>query len=389
MNKRTYRIAAAPILFAGLALPMMGGCDELSNPLDALCCEDFKPGTNMLTVDWGLEGNANLEFGATLQAVGDFSATATAMVNDLGTACKGLTLELGGTATLTDAEAADPNTFATKWCAAAATAVASIKAEAALTFSIQPPRCEVSVDAKLSCEGSCSGSAKCELTPGEIKASCEPGKLSGSCSAECTGTCEGSANLAVNCEGSCEGTCEGTCSGTQNGGQCDGTCTGKCRGSCAASGSATVKCDGTCTGECSAEFTAPKCTGEFTPPSGKCEASAECKGSCDASASAKAECTPPSVDINFTGGVEFEAKVAALKKWLPQIFLVAEGKFPILEAQISAMSNITAGFEASLEGDGAAVFCIPQVVEAVVTAGASIVATGQASVQVTGAVTGG
>jgi len=375
---RKKKLIAASLTLAALATPLLAAsCDTIGgNPLDAICCKEFKPGTNMLTVDWGL-GDGNLEFGAAMQAVGDFSATAQGMITDLGVACRGMAVDMGA------AEDAvvepDPNKNAVAWCKEAMKQLATIKAQVSIV--IQPAKCEVSVSAKLDCEASCDVSAKCELTPAEITASCEPGKLSGQCSGKCTGSCEGSANLAVACNGKCDGTCEGTCmGGTANGGQCSGTCNGKCRGSCAVDGGAMASCEGTCSGSCDVDFKAPKCTGTFTPPMGKCEAKGSCEGSCDASASAKAECTPPAVDVEFTGNID--DKVAALKKWLPQMYLVIEGKLSLLVDQATAFADITGSFNIDPTSSAHALFCLPTAVDAIGNAGINVTATGSASVDI-------
>jgi hypothetical protein len=112
---RTKKLIAMPFALAALTTPMfLASCDTVGNPLDALCCEDFKPGTNMLAVDWGLDASANLKFGATMQAVGDFSATAQGMINDLGVACRGMAIDMG--ALETAVVEPDPNQNAIAWC---------------------------------------------------------------------------------------------------------------------------------------------------------------------------------------------------------------------------------------------------------------------------------
>jgi len=375
---RKKKLIAASLTLAALATPLLAGsCDTIGDPLGAICCKEFKPGTNMLSVDWGL-GDGNLEFGAAMQAVGDFSATAQGMVNDLGIACRGMAIDMGA------AEDAvvepDPNKNAVAWCKEAMKQLATIKASVSIV--IQPAKCEVSVSAKLDCQGQCDVSAKCELTPAEITASCEPGKLSGQCSGKCTGSCEGSVNLAVSCNGTCQGTCEGQCDGMQTNAQCSGTCNGKCRGSCSVDGSAMASCEGTCSGSCDVDFKAPKCTGTFTPPMGKCEAKGSCEASCDASASAKAECTPPAVDVEIMGGAQIDEKVAALKKWLPQMYEVIEGKLGLLVDQATAFGEITSSFNIDPTSSAHALFCLPTAVEAVTNAGLNVTATGSASVDI-------
>ena len=386
-RKQKIRLGFAPIALAAIIAPMaLTNCSTL----DAVCCKDFQPGTNMVAVDWGLDAKANAEFGASIQAIGDFSATATGMVNDLGVACKGLAIDLGADENSVKTDVTDPQEIATQWCGIAADLTTKLRASATLKIDIQEPRCEVNVSAKLDCQAQCSASAKCELSPGEIKASCEPGKLSGQCSAQCTGSCEGSASVAVSCKGTCSGECDGTCDGTASSGQCSGACDGKCRGSCAVEASDNISCEGTCSGDCTAEFKAPKCEGKFTPPSGKCEASANCSGSCDASASAKAECTPPSISISLAAGAsaDVQAKVAALQKWLPQIFLIIKGRFNVLTGQIEGLGTVAANLTGSVSAGGKAAFCIIPAAEAVVVAGENIGASGSVTASFVGAVGG-
>lgn len=382
MNRqKKLRIAVLPFAVAAFASPF--GCDALTNnPITkGLCCSDFKPGTNMLTIDWGLKGNANLEFGATLQAIGDFSATAQGMVSDLGVACKGMALDMGVAATAVDPKAAaDPNQFTVLWCQQAGMALGQIKGQ--FTLNVQPAKCDINVSAKLDCEGQCSAQASCTLTPAQVKVACEPGKLSGKCMGSCTGHCEGSANLAVSCNGTCDGTCEGQCNGSATSGSCMGTCSGKCRGSCSASASASAMatCEGTCSGDCSVDFQAPKCNGKFTPPSGSCMASASCDASCQASATAKAECTPPSVNVQAS--TNLGGKVAALEKWMPQILLNIQGRLGNLQGELAAIVQVAGNFQADLSGQTKAVFCIVPAAEAMNTAGLNIKATATASASI-------
>lgn len=399
-KKKQFRLAGVPVAALALAAPALvlsgSGCT------DDLCCSDFKPGTDMTSVDWGLEGSANVEFGLALQAIGDFSAAATAITTDLGVACRGIAVDLGADPNaVTDA---DPNAATEAWCGLAVTAIGQVKAAAqgSLTISVQPAKCSVDVSVQGSCEGKCQVDASCD--PGSVEARCTGGEISGKCEGQCSGKCEGSASVAVSCEAACEGTCTGSCSGNCNGkcnvngtvtevngtcsGTCEGTCSancqGSCRGSCQASGSANVQCEGECTGSCSVEMKAPKCTAEIDPPS--CEASAECKASCKASASAKAECTPPAVAIEAQGSANIQAQIAVLEKWLPQIFLIAEARGELLFANAQAMFDVAGNLDASLEGDGKAIFCIVPALAAIEQAVANIEVSVRASINVVGSV---
>jgi hypothetical protein len=379
--KKKLRFACLPVAVGALASPF--GCSTIGNINNPLCCSQFKPGTNMLTVDWGLKTPAaNVEFGATMQAVGDFSATAQGMVTDLGVACKGMALDMGVAETAVDPKVAtDPNQFTVLWCQQAAMQLGTLKGQ--ITLNVQPAKCDVNVQAKFDCQGQCDASAMCTLTPAQITAACEAGKIAGKCTGVCKGDCEGSANLAVSCNGSCEGTCEGMCNGTNTSGSCMGTCAGKCRGTCTAMGGVNAKCEGTCTVGCDVEFQAPKCRGTFTPPMASCMAKANCQASCDASASAKAECTPPSVSVTATSNIP--DKIAALEKWMPQILLNIQGRLGNLQNEVSAMTNVAASFQADLSGQTTAVFCIVPAVASLGAAGDNIKASATASVAILGA----
>ncbi|MBL8739783.1 MAG: hypothetical protein JNK04_01780 [Myxococcales bacterium] len=384
-TKKHFRMAGVPLVLAAILAPVAAapGCDG-ANPLDALCCTEFKPGTNMLAVDWGIEdATVNARFGAAIQAIGDFSGTATAIVTDLGTLCRNMAVELGESpdAVTTD----DPGDYATQWCDKAATVVASVKAQGSIQIDYQEPQCSFSVEASAGCEAHCDVSGSCD--PGSVEVRCTGGELSVKCEGElsCHGKCEGSANVAVSCSGACSGECNGTCDGTaSNGASCAGQCEGECRGSCDVSGGAGVECEGECVGEaaCSGTATAPKCTGQVDPPS--CDIDADCQASCDASASAKAECTPPAVTI--TGAAEFKLQIGVLKKYLPEILLLAEARLPLLQANVDALIDVSANLDGAFEGDGAAVFCLVPAGAAVIDAGENISIAFTASASVGNAV---
>jgi len=388
MNTNMKRLAAAPIAITMALVPTLSGCgDDLGNPLDALCCSDFKIGADLSGVDWGLDGQANVDFGLAMQAIGDFSAVASAVVTDLGTACRSMAVDMGEDENAVNET--DSAERAKSWCALAASAVASLKAEASLTITFQEPKCSFSASAQANCEASCTANVECEAELGDVSVRCEGGELSGKCEGTCSGKCEGSANLAVACEGTCEGSCEGECqggceadpSGANCTGECSGTCNGECKGSCTMEANAEVECSGSCDASCSVELKAPKCDAELTPPSAECSGSAECGGSCEASASAKAECTPPALTVEASGAVslDIELKIAALKLHLPQILLIARARGELLVNNAQAVLSIAGNLDAALEGDATAVLCIvPAVVaigDAVVNAEASLSAS--------------
>lgn len=390
MNKhRNWRLAAMPFALAGLALTAQG-CGENGIPgAGDLCCTDFKVGADLSTADWGIDGSANVTFSAFMQATADFAGVTTAVVNDVASACQQMAVDMG--ADETEVTETDAAARATHWCQLAVAQInAVVKANGTIKIVAQPPSCQFSASAQANCEAKCTADVSCEAELGDVKARCDPGKLSGKCDAQCTGSCEGSANLAVQCQGTCSGTCEGQCNGncsaTGAGGECkgscDGTCNGECRGSCAVDAGANVQCEGNCTGGCSVELRAPKCTAELTPPSAMCQGDAECSGSCNASASAKAECTPGSVEIEATGNIDATA-IASLKLNLPKILLIAQARGEVLLQNAQVVVDL--GVKVSADAPNLSVkagLCVLPAAEAIATSLDNL----QASVQASGSI---
>ncbi len=372
-------LAAAASLTLGGA--MLGpGCKEIQQAQQDLCCSDFVPGKDLSAVNWGLEGQAEANYGALMQAIADFTAASVGMVTDVANACQSIAVDLGESPTAVTET--DAGLRAQQWCSLAKARIG----ELTIAVSFQPPSCNVNVNVQASCEASCNIDASCELTPAQIVARCEPGQLTGKCTAQCQGTCEGSANLAVACEGTCQGACEGTCEGTCDketlGGDCKGKCAGKCvgecRGSCVYDATATVTCDGDCTGGCSVDYQAPKCKVDLTPPSAECNIDANCAASCQASASAKAECVPPTVLV--TGDTDLA--MATLKKNLPAILTVAEARAQLLIDQADAVAQAAAAADYS---SVKAVACLIPAGAAIQTAVENLAVSLDASVLVVGA----
>ncbi|KYG10335.1 hypothetical protein BE21_12610 [Sorangium cellulosum] len=387
MNIRlTWRIATFPLALAGLSVVPLMGCDKAAELQNDLCCRDFTPGADLAAVQWGLEGEAELNYGAFMQSVSDFTGAAGSIVADVTSACQAIALDLGEDAsTIT---ATKPSERATQWCELAIDAIGEASAD--LSFSFQPPSCTVDASVQANCEARCSANVECQLTPAEIIARCDPGQLSGRCEGTCTGSCEGSANLAVTCEGACHGTCEGTCDGecsatTAGGdcrGACDGTCTGECRGSCEIAADAQVECNADCSGECSLTFEAPKCKTNLKPPKAECTGTAECSGSCEASASARASCKEPAVTV--TGGEGAEAVVATLRANLPRLLVAAQARGQLLLDSAEAVVAAAGNLEGAVTGSVKAGACIIPASNAITQAVENIDASLTASTRVMG-----
>lgn len=376
------RLLALPFAVAGVGLIPMIGCDELVNAQQTLCCSEFVPGNDLSTVDWGLVGQANINYGALMQAMADFSASATSMATDVSNACQAIAVDLGEDPKSVTETQADKRVNA--WCQKAVTKIQERAGQASITIAFQPPVCSVNASLQASCEARCSANVACEITPAQVIARCEPGKLSGRCEATCQAKCEGSAQLAVTCDGTCQGVCEGTCAGNcdnmlgnQCNGRCDSACTGKCRGSCDVKGSAGVQCEGDCTGGCSVEVKAPKCKGELKPPSAECQVDADCNASCQASASAKVDCTEPSLTVVASAGIE--DVVSTLKLNLPKLLMVTEKvKLALGNAQLIVDASASATFDSTK-----AVSCLIPAGAAMAAALANIEASGTQSLAVT------
>ncbi len=415
-----------------LAVPVLGaqGCSssDLTNPTDALCCKDFKVGADLTNVDWDIKGDGKVEFGAFMQASGDFTAAATATISDLTAACQTLAIDLG--AKEDAVTESDPGLRANAWCAAVATQLQA-SGQGSIEVVAQAPSCTVSASVQGNCEAKCSANASCTVTPAQLAARCDGGSISGKCEGSCSGSCQGSANVAVTCEGSCSGTCEGSCSGectgglsgtcsgkcdgTCNGkatgtaggaacsgtcegkcdvaftnpvckGSCSGSCAGKCRGTCKADADVKLQCEGECSGSCDVELKAPKCSGTLKPPSAECQGSAECSGSCSASANAKAECTPGSLEIKAAGSLNVQAQ-ASLKANLPKILAIFQARGKLLVDTGTAVASLGVSVTGKAPGFSAkAALCVIPAVEAIAEAASNAASSFEASGKVAGAI---
>jgi len=405
----TRTLVAAPIFALAALAALAGGCDGVSDdgfPTSALCCTegDFQVGG---TITGDYDGGLLVS----LQAVADVSGIAAATIDDLTTACRSMAAGLD--APLADRDAAeakgDKRERMQAYCTLAASAIGSFRAQAggALELQLEGPKCSANVSAKATCQGSCSGSAKCDLKAnpprcegGSLEISCKggctaeagasvkcqgqcEGGCEGSCTAEggvacsgkcdgmCKGTAEGGTGDGIQADGTCSGTCEGTCEVTAPGATCEGSCNGSCTASCKAEAGASVTCDGTCDGE----FEPLKCEGGKLE--GGCEVDAKCEASCDASVEAKAECTPPRVSVGFSGSADAQA-AGKLKAVLEaNLGLVAT-----LEARLTGLGEATIALSANVDADSLVdikLACIPVVIAAVFTAADDVVVSTEAT----------
>ncbi|MBX3231922.1 MAG: hypothetical protein KIT84_12150 [Labilithrix sp.] len=403
-TKRFYGAALMGAILVPVALTACG--DGEDNPL---CCNEFKAGA---TISANIGGSAESQ--VAVQAVADFAGIASAALDDISSACKAMASDLDAPAATLDAaeKETDKQKRMQAYCAAAVSAIGSVKAKASgtLTVDFVPPKCEASLSAKANCQAKCSASGSCDIkaTPptcegGSLEVSCKGSceakagaklNCTGSCSATCTGKCtaEGGVQCAGECNGTCEGntangaasgkcegTCKGTCSATAPNVTCEGSCEGECGGSCTGSAEASVKCDG----ECKADYEPLSCKGGELK--GGCQVEAKCDANCDASVSAKANCSPPSVTVAFAGAADVQA-AGKLRATLEANF----GIILAFRARLEGMVKVTTSFSANVTAvTDIKAACIPPVVAAVGTALADAQAAASATVSVAGSVTGG
>lgn len=391
MRLTTTGLSMLGLLGVAVAAP---GCSE-DNPL---CCNegDFQVGG---TIE--LEGTS----GVALQAVADFSAIASASVDDLTTACRGIAEGLDASPEERAAAEAieDKRERMNAYCNLAVDQIGVFTAMVSVSVDFQPPKCSASVSAKANCQAKCSGSASCDIKAnpptcegGRLEVSCNgscsasggasvncTGSCTGNCSGECTadaggvecaGKCEGTCMGGTDDQGNCNGTCMGTCKATAPNVQCNGTCKGSCDASCEATADVSVTCDGTCDGD----FEPLRCEGGTLE--GGCEVEAKCEANCDASVSAKAECTPPELTVNVTGDANIGGKLKSVLE--ANLGLVAS-----LRGRLEGMAELSGTFVGNINADLLAdikVACIPVVIQAVGEAGQDVTAAFSATGSVAG-----
>lgn len=314
MTKRNWmRFGAAPMLMLGLSSPfLMTGCDVAD-----VCDADLVTTLNQLNA-----------------AVDALVAVSGEIRFDVATACANIANDLGETdvPTITDAESTTDDMLNAA-CTKANTALdAALAGGVTINIAIEGGHCEINAEAQFNCEASCAVEVDCD--PGTIDIRCEPGELAVQCSADCKvgGSCQGTATVQANCTGSCDGVCRGMCNGMttgQDGVVCNSTCEGTCTGECVLDANVDIDCgvDAYCKGGCDADYTAPRCEGEMTPPS--CDVDAECQAGCEGQAKFEATCTEPKIVVQFEGQIN-QALADTLTTNFGAIVSVAVDKGPLV-----------------------------------------------------------
>ena len=402
--------------FSAFAIASLSaGCSAVKDAQDAACCKAFVVGQDMTTADFGVDVSIKASFNTYAQATGDLSATASATLGDVTTACENIALDLGADPTDPSVQGVSGTAAATAWCALAVT---QIKADfgakgtlaASVTVDYTAPVCTASVQASADCEANCDVNAQCDVkanpptcTGGTMSVDCQGDctamagaslECTGSCDVGCTGSCKVTPGaVAIDCKGKCEGNCTAAVAGgstTGKGIQADGTCDGQCDGTCTIDETTTtVKCQGTCDGHCggTCHGTATasvkcngSCMGSYTPLKceggtlkASCMVDANCEANCNASLTAKAQCTPPSVSVTAQAkaGVDdtqLQAAIDSLQTNLPNLLIALKGRGATFAT--SAQAAVTAGVNIGASGklNAAGGVCAVDIAAAIATA---------------------
>ena len=237
-------------------------------------------------------------------------------------------------------------------CAAASTALRAqlqdLRVQAKLEVEVQatPPHCDISVDAYASCAAQCDAS----VDPGQLEVQCEGGELVG---------------------------------------QCSGTCQGDCRvGGNWVSGQAS--CEGLCRGSCSVAFQEPRCTGTMRPP----KVEAQCEASCNAKLDAEARCTPGEAHVAVRGAVDSNieervAKVRGAIEGAGSAVLATRAKLERLVGSGKLMLRAADDVPKAVGDIGiSAAACAAESAAGIINASASISVSFEASVSMSGAISG-
>ena len=237
-------------------------------------------------------------------------------------------------------------------CAAASAALRAelqdLRVQGKLEIDVEatPPHCDIRVDAYASCAAQCD----VNVDPGKLEVQCEGGELVGKCG------------------GSCEGDCQ--VSGKWVSGQ--------------------ARCDGLCRGSCSVAFEEPRCTGTLRPP----KVEAECEAACNARLDAEARCTPGEAHVAVRGAIasnveERLARVRGAIEGAGGAVLAARAKLERLVGSGKLLLRAADDVPRAVGEIGlSAGACAAESAAGIINASASISISFEASVSVSGAISG-
>lgn len=335
-----------------------GAFREIAKQAPVGCCREFRVGYDMTITDFGVDPSVRAPYAAFAQAMGDYVAVSTRILDDVTGACRNLALDFGGSDNDPTVKGRSGEEASFAWCNLAVRQLHSAFADTLqpagrFTVRFSPSDCFVDSTFQERCESTCVTDPNCMLQG--VDARCPLPSQVGICSGKCTGACLGSAAVPAGCEGKCDAKCEGTCLGDCNGlcdgvvqpggrcrgtclGICDGFCKGRCTGECHYAKTAAARCDTECMGGCSVPFKALKCDADLGPTA--CAGSADCEANCRAIGQVRAACTAASVTIgtsqDYFNDLFIESYIRSLELNLPKIFNAAQGRGPQLEAEARA-----------------------------------------------------
>ncbi len=357
---------AAVLLGAALVLLPLAHCNadpngafrEIAKQAPAGCCREFRVGYDMTITDFGVDPSVRAPYAAFAQAMGDYVAASTRMLDEVTGACRNLAIDFGASDADPTVKGRTGEEASFAWCNLAVRQLHGAFADTlqvAGHFNIRfsPADCSVDSTFQSRCETTCTSDPSCQEKG--VEARCGKSDQVGLCTGKCTGACLGSAAVPSasdgKCDAKCEGTCLGECSGLCDGAQqpagrcrgaclgiCDGLCKGRCTGQSHPSRTAASRCDTECMGGCSVPYKALKCDADMGPPT--CAGNADCQANCRAIGQVRAACTAPSVAIgtslDFFNDLVIESDLRSLELNLPKIFNAAKGRGPQLETEARA-----------------------------------------------------
>jgi hypothetical protein len=357
---RVWRVAAflvtSGVVVVACGDPLrVGSGSSLANVLSNAACPELSRGA--MNASFAADPKENATIRAFVTAAGSLSEVAAKAEADVAAACSQMGQDLD--VPREDMEPQGNQRRVAAACSAVAARIDAILqrgASASVRADVTAPRCEANASAAASCKSQCEA----DVDPGNVEASCAPGRLYG----RCTGTCRG------RCDGDCKGACDGHCAAEGPGGECAGRCNGTCNGTCSAD----------CRGECTGEFVAPKCEASVERP----RVEAHCKASCDAHADLRASCTPAKVNVQANVDAEEITKlVATLERNLPALITAQIAYGERIAGDVQAL--VRAGAElpdAMGKLTARAGACVASAATATVQAQASLRVTVQASASV-------
>jgi hypothetical protein len=350
------------LLILGLSILVLAHCNpdpsgafrELAKQAPVGCCREFRVGYDMSITDFGVDPSVRAAYAAFAQAMGDYVAASTRMLDDVTGACRNLALDFGGTESDPTVRGRTGEEASFAWCNLAVKKLQSafsdtLQVAGRMSVRFSAPDCFVDAAIVARCENTCAVDSNCQEKGVEDR--CQKSELVGLCSGKCTGECLGSVLVPAGCEGKCDEECEGTCLGDCHGmcdgnlqpagrckgtclGVCEGFCKGRCTGQCHYAKTAAGKCDTQCMGGCSVPLRGMKCAADLGPPT--CPGNADCDANCRAIGQVRASCTAPSVVVMMTEDIFNDTVVAgyirSLELNLPKLYNALQGRGPTLEA---------------------------------------------------------